>query len=286
AVVHRLRVGRALGCGARREPAEDVLLAGGPHRLHLRGGGRRAGAHGGAPRAGTLRHARLPRLPHRAAPSRSVCEPARLRHDAAPRARGGDQRRGGAGLPAHQGARAAVRLLRRLGDSRGARRDRRPARPGARGGMTPPAPAGPAIVIAGGGPGRALRGLAAALAGARRSRALLRELAPRVVVGVGGYASVAAVLAARSARIPTLVLEQNAVPGAANRLLGRLAARVCVGFAEAVGFFPRGRAVHTGNPVRRDILRARSTPRPPRLGLLVFGGSQGAHRLNQAMLAA
>jgi UDP-N-acetylglucosamine--N-acetylmuramyl-(pentapeptide) pyrophosphoryl-undecaprenol N-acetylglucosamine transferase len=144
----------------------------------------------------------------------------------------------------------------------------------------------PGRQLRGGGPGRALRGLAAALAGARRSRALLRELAPRLVVGVGGYASVAAVLAARSAGIPTLLLEQNAVPGAANRLLGRLAARVCVGFAAAVGFFPRGRAVHTGNPVRRDILRAGSGPRPPRLGLLVFGGSQGAHRLNQAMLAA
>jgi UDP-N-acetylglucosamine--N-acetylmuramyl-(pentapeptide) pyrophosphoryl-undecaprenol N-acetylglucosamine transferase len=144
----------------------------------------------------------------------------------------------------------------------------------------------PGRQLRGGGPARALRGLVAALAGARHSRRLLSEVVPQLVVGVGGYASVATVLAARSAGIPTLLLEQNAVPGAANRLLGRLAARVCVGFAEAVRFFPRGRAVHTGNPVRRDILRAAVRPRRERPGLLVFGGSQGAHRLNQAMLAA
>jgi len=144
----------------------------------------------------------------------------------------------------------------------------------------------PGRQLRGGGPVRALRGVVAVAAGAWRSRALLRELAPRLVVGVGGYASVAGVLAARSAGIPALLLEQNALPGAANRLLGRLAARVCVGFAEAARFFPRGRARHTGNPVRRDILGAGRGPRPQRPGLLVFGGSQGAHRLNEAMLAA
>jgi UDP-N-acetylglucosamine--N-acetylmuramyl-(pentapeptide) pyrophosphoryl-undecaprenol N-acetylglucosamine transferase len=59
---------------------------------------------------------------------------------------------------------------------------------------------------------------------------------------------------------------------------------VCVGFAESVAFFPRGRAVHTGNPVRADVLR----PRPPRArpGLLVFGGSGGAHKLNEATVGA
>jgi UDP-N-acetylglucosamine--N-acetylmuramyl-(pentapeptide) pyrophosphoryl-undecaprenol N-acetylglucosamine transferase len=108
------------------------------------------------------------------------------------------------------------------------------------------------------------------------------------VVGVGGYASVAVVLAAWLRRMPTLLLEQNVVPGAANRLLGRLARRVCVGFAESTPFFPAGRAVHTGNPLRAGVLAAASQPRAARtrVGLLVFGGSQGARHLNQATLDA
>jgi UDP-N-acetylglucosamine--N-acetylmuramyl-(pentapeptide) pyrophosphoryl-undecaprenol N-acetylglucosamine transferase len=74
------------------------------------------------------------------------------------------------------------------------------------------------------------------------------------------------------------------VPGAANRLLARLARRVCVGFAESAARFPGGRAVHTGNPVRADLLRPRRPRERP--GLLVFGGSAGAHRVNEATLEA
>ncbi|TMA36572.1 MAG: undecaprenyldiphospho-muramoylpentapeptide beta-N-acetylglucosaminyltransferase [Deltaproteobacteria bacterium] len=144
----------------------------------------------------------------------------------------------------------------------------------------------PGRQLRGGGAGRAVAGLATVARGAVRGRGLLGELRPRLVVGVGGYASVAVVLAARLSRIPIVLLEQNVVPGAANRLLGRLAARVCVGFADSVRFFPRGRAVHTGNPIRREILRgATRTPRA-RPGLLVFGGSGGAHQLNVATIEA
>src|SRR5207247_6492336 len=80
------------------------------------------------------------------------------------------------------------------------------------------------------------------------------------------------------------LLEQNGGPGAANRVLARLARRICVGFAESIAFLPRARTVHTGNPVRADLIR----PHPPRArpGLLVLGGSAGAHRMNQAMLDA
>jgi len=138
--------------------------------------------------------------------------------------------------------------------------------------------------------GRGLRGamlgasaLARGLGGALR---LLARLRPRLVVGVGGYASVASVLAARSRRVPVVLLEQNAIPGAANRNLGRMAARVCVGFAEAACFFPSGRAIHTGNPVRPEVLAAPPAPRRAGLGLLIFGGSQGAHHLNEAGVAA
>jgi len=142
----------------------------------------------------------------------------------------------------------------------------------------------PGRQLRGGGIARAAAGLASAAGGTLRALALLGELRPRLVVGVGGYASVAVVIAASLRRIPTVLLEQNVVPGAANRVLARLARRICVGFAESIAFLPRARAVHTGNPVRADLIR----PRPPRArpGLLVFGGSAGAHRLNQAMLDA
>jgi UDP-N-acetylglucosamine--N-acetylmuramyl-(pentapeptide) pyrophosphoryl-undecaprenol N-acetylglucosamine transferase len=148
----------------------------------------------------------------------------------------------------------------------------------------------------GGGALRVVVSLAATASGVLAAGRLLRSARPRLVVGVGGYASVATVLGARLARLPVVLLEQNTVPGVANRLLGRVAARVCLGFAEAAPFFPAGRTVHTGNPVRPDVLacnggarRDRPAERPPgpgSLGLLVFGGSQGAHRLNEALLHA
>src|SRR5207247_2049672 len=142
----------------------------------------------------------------------------------------------------------------------------------------------PGRQLRGGGLARAVAGLASAAGGALRALALLGELRPGLVVGVGGYASVAVVFAAWLRRIPTVLLEQNVVPGAATRVLARLARRICVGFAESIAFLPHARAVHTGNPVRADLIR----PRPPRArqGLLVFGGSAGARRLNQAMLDA
>jgi UDP-N-acetylglucosamine--N-acetylmuramyl-(pentapeptide) pyrophosphoryl-undecaprenol N-acetylglucosamine transferase len=142
----------------------------------------------------------------------------------------------------------------------------------------------PGRQLRGGGLRRALRGLATAVGAALRGVGLLRFLDPDLVVGVGGYASVAVVLAARVRGVPSVLLEQNVVPGAANRLLARLARRVCVGFAEAAAYLPRGRALHTGNPVRGDIVRPRGAH--PRPGVLVFGGSAGAHRLNTAALEA
>src|SRR3989442_6178303 len=142
----------------------------------------------------------------------------------------------------------------------------------------------PGRQLRGGGLARAVAGLASAAGGTLRALALLGALRPRLVVGVGGYASVAVVLAAAVRRIPTVLLEQNVVPGAANRSLVRFARRVCVGFAESLPLFPPGRALHTGNPVRADLVRPR-TPRA-RPGLLVFGGSGGAHRLNEATVAA
>ncbi len=140
--------------------------------------------------------------------------------------------------------------------------------------------------VRGAGACRAVRGLGATALGVLRARALLRELAPDLVVGVGGYASVATVVAARLGGTPIVLLEQNTVPGVASRLLGRLAHRVCLGFADAASFFPAGRAIHTGNPVRGGVLAAPASLPHATPGVLVFGGSQGARRLNDAILAA
>jgi UDP-N-acetylglucosamine--N-acetylmuramyl-(pentapeptide) pyrophosphoryl-undecaprenol N-acetylglucosamine transferase len=138
--------------------------------------------------------------------------------------------------------------------------------------------------VRGGGLVHAARGLIATARGVSEARAVLRATRPRLVVGVGGYASVATVVAARLRRIPTLLLEQNAMPGIASRTLGRIADRVCLGFAEAARFFPAGRGIHTGNPVRAALLASGSVRAYAGLGLLVFGGSQGARRLNDAIL--
>lgn len=147
----------------------------------------------------------------------------------------------------------------------------------------------PGRQMRGGGAGRAAMALATAVSGTIRGLRLLGTVRPALVAGVGGYASVAVVLAARLRRIPTVLLEQNVIPGAANRSLARFAKRVCVGFAESIRYFPAGRAVHTGNPVRADLLRrAVRTPgaERTRLGLLVFGGSAGARQVNRATLEA
>jgi UDP-N-acetylglucosamine--N-acetylmuramyl-(pentapeptide) pyrophosphoryl-undecaprenol N-acetylglucosamine transferase len=107
----------------------------------------------------------------------------------------------------------------------------------------------------------------------------LRRERPAVVVGVGGYASAPCVLAARLVRVPTVVHEQNAVPGIVNRLAVALGARPAVSFPSARW----RRAVITGNPVRTEVAATRWAPvMPPQLA--VVGGSLGAGRLNDVAL--
>ena len=109
---------------------------------------------------------------------------------------------------------------------------------------------------------------------------LLREFRPQVVVGVGGYASGPGMLAAILLRVPTLAFEPNAVPGLANRLVGRWVSSAAVNFEQTTKYFRNARV--TGIPVRTEFFRiAPKTEGPPRL--LVFGGSQGARVLNEAM---
>ena len=107
---------------------------------------------------------------------------------------------------------------------------------------------------------------------------------PTLVLGLGGYGSVPVVLAAWLRRVPTVLMEQNVHPGFANRVLGHLARRVCTAFAESARFFPAGRTVQTGNPVR--ALRTAAQPAADHFTLFVFGGSQGAHTINEAAVEA
>jgi UDP-N-acetylglucosamine--N-acetylmuramyl-(pentapeptide) pyrophosphoryl-undecaprenol N-acetylglucosamine transferase len=135
----------------------------------------------------------------------------------------------------------------------------------------------------------------ASLVGARRrARALLGSIAPAAVVGMGGYASLPVVLAARSRGLPTILHEQNAIPGLANMVGSRVARRVAVTFEEARSRFPRTTEVRvTGNPIRPEIAlldrggrRAEAAAAlaldPSRTTILVMGGSLGAARLNDA----
>ncbi|MBI5511896.1 MAG: undecaprenyldiphospho-muramoylpentapeptide beta-N-acetylglucosaminyltransferase [Deltaproteobacteria bacterium] len=125
--------------------------------------------------------------------------------------------------------------------------------------------------------------LPGALFGALR---LVRGFRPQVAVSVGGYAAGPAVLAARLLGVPCVVMEQNAVPGFTNRVLGRLARRVLAGLPPTG--LPADKVTVVGNPVRADLLRVRGSAYAPHrpLKLLVFGGSQGARALNEVMIGA
>jgi UDP-N-acetylglucosamine--N-acetylmuramyl-(pentapeptide) pyrophosphoryl-undecaprenol N-acetylglucosamine transferase len=132
-----------------------------------------------------------------------------------------------------------------------------------------------------GGIARATSQLTRATVGARR---LLRTMRPDVVVGAGGYVSVPVVAAAIAQRIPVVLLEQNALPGRATRLLARRARVVAASFAETARHLPNAHVVHTGNPIRSEVRGVATRPIGDRLRtILVTGGSQGARRLNRAV---
>jgi UDP-N-acetylglucosamine--N-acetylmuramyl-(pentapeptide) pyrophosphoryl-undecaprenol N-acetylglucosamine transferase len=129
--------------------------------------------------------------------------------------------------------------------------------------------------------------------GTLQARRLLRRLAPVCVIGFGGYPSVPTMLAAVYLRLPTLIHEQNAVLGRANRLLAPRVGGIATGFPSTAGLrpFDRRRAVQTGNPVRPGILDIgwRKYKAPQRGGpieLLIVGGSQGARVMSETVAPA
>lgn len=128
--------------------------------------------------------------------------------------------------------------------------------------------------------------------GVSRSKKLLREFKPDVVVGTGGYVCGPVVYAAARLGIPTFIHEQNAIPGLTNQFLSKYASSVGVSFQESQSSFPKAkRTVFTGNPCATNVLSAvpgrglEALGLPPRSRMvLVVGGSRGAKALNEAMV--
>ncbi len=115
-----------------------------------------------------------------------------------------------------------------------------------------------------------------------KSLSILVRLRPDLVIGVGGFSSGPIVLLASWLRIPTLILEQNVLPGFTNRLLIRWVKRAVAAFQSSLPAF-KGKGIFIGNPVREEFYSLPPKVRDGKLTLLVFGGSQGSHFLNQAV---
>ncbi|WEK52983.1 MAG: undecaprenyldiphospho-muramoylpentapeptide beta-N-acetylglucosaminyltransferase [Candidatus Cohnella colombiensis] len=128
--------------------------------------------------------------------------------------------------------------------------------------------------------------------GVKRSKELLRRFKPDVVVGTGGYVCGPVVYAAAKLGIPTLIHEQNVIPGLTNKFLRRYVSAVAVSFAESKQYFrPCPDVVHAGNPCSTAVLRANRSKGFASLGLpqdtpfvLVVGGSTGARAINEAIV--
>jgi len=115
---------------------------------------------------------------------------------------------------------------------------------------------------------------------------LIHQFRPDIVIGVGGYASGPAVITACLMGIKTAVAEQNALPGITNRVLGRIVDRIFLTFPETKKWFPEKKIIVSGNPVRAAFLTGiqESGKNAGKFTILIFGGSQGAHGINLAVL--
>jgi len=115
------------------------------------------------------------------------------------------------------------------------------------------------------------------------ARRILKRFRPDVVIGVGGYSSGPTLLMAALMRVPTMVVEPNAMPGFTNRVLARFTDSAALTFEESLKYF-RGRGRITGNPVRGDFGQLNRKERSDKVHILIFGGSQGARAINNAMV--
>jgi UDP-N-acetylglucosamine--N-acetylmuramyl-(pentapeptide) pyrophosphoryl-undecaprenol N-acetylglucosamine transferase len=146
--------------------------------------------------------------------------------------------------------------------------------------------------LKGRGPWNQLRGLCRLPAGIVQSFLRLRAFRPHLVIGLGSYSAGPVVMAAWLRRIPVALCEQNVLPGVTNRALARLADRIFTSFDHTEAGFDAAKVRWTGNPLRRQIVEKSARTAPPdtapaqRFTVLVIGGSQGAHRINTAVIEA
>jgi UDP-N-acetylglucosamine--N-acetylmuramyl-(pentapeptide) pyrophosphoryl-undecaprenol N-acetylglucosamine transferase len=119
---------------------------------------------------------------------------------------------------------------------------------------------------------------------------IIKKFKPDIAIGTGGFASGPTLIMANRKGIPTLIQEQNSYPGITNKLLGKKAAKICVAYDHLERFFPLGKIVKTGNPVRQDLLSIHSKIQEGKTffninknkkTILVLGGSLGARKINQ-----
>ncbi len=134
--------------------------------------------------------------------------------------------------------------------------------------------------------------------GIMQSIKILKDYKPDIVIGVGGYASGPIGIASVLLGYPLVIQEQNLFPGVTNKILGRFAGLIFTSFEETEKFFNKGKVHLTGNPIRKGIAESESEDKefelkfhakvsnlkPLKFTLLIFGGSQGAHSINKAMV--
>jgi UDP-N-acetylglucosamine--N-acetylmuramyl-(pentapeptide) pyrophosphoryl-undecaprenol N-acetylglucosamine transferase len=120
------------------------------------------------------------------------------------------------------------------------------------------------------------------------SYGLIREFGPDIVIGVGGYSSGPTVLSACFMGIKTAIAEQNALPGITNRILGKFVDKIFLTFPETKKCFPEKKIIVSGNPIRAGFFTDihNQNMAGDKFTLLIFGGSQGAHSINMAVLDA
>ena len=123
-----------------------------------------------------------------------------------------------------------------------------------------------------------------------KSRKIIKDFKPNVVIGTGGFASGPLLQMANSLNIPTVIQEQNSYPGITNKLLSKKANKICVAYENLDQFFPKEKMILTGNPVRQDLIDVENKRDEAinyfnldknKKTLLILGGSLGARRINQ-----
>lgn len=126
-----------------------------------------------------------------------------------------------------------------------------------------------------------------------KAKKIIKEFQPDVVIGTGGYVSGSVVYAAKQLKIPTIVHEQNSIPGMTNKFLSKYATKVAICFPDVAEYFPKDKVVLTGNPRAQEVVMIKQTDilkeyglDPDKKTVVIFGGSRGALKINQAFTEA